>query len=148
MDKLPPLIANPHFLRIGGASAVTRLVDAFYRAMDTEPAAATIRAMHAADLTATKQRLALYLGEWMGGPKQYSALHGAPMLRRRHQPFDIDADASSAWLLCMRRALDEACTDAALRQELDTAFSKLAEFLRNTESQHPHSHHREKAKPS
>jgi hemoglobin len=126
--------ANPHFVRIGGAAAVTRLVDAFYRAMDQRADARGIRAMHHRDLAPTKAVLVDYLAEWLGGPRRYSATRGAPMLRRRHHRFEIDASARDAWMLCMRQALDQTCADAALRAELDAAFYKVADFMRNTES--------------
>lgn len=125
---------NPHYLRLGGHDAVVRLVDAFYRAMDTREDARTIRAMHEPDLAATKRVLVDYLSEWMGGPKRYTPSRGAPMLRRRHHPFDIDEAARDAWMACMRQALAEACEDAALRADLDAAFWKVADFIRNTES--------------
>lgn len=135
-----PLVAPPnnppnnaHYARLGGEPVVVRLVDAFYRAMDTLPEAASIRAMHEPDLRATKAVLVKYLGEWMGGPKLYTPERGAPMLRRRHHPFAIDAAARDAWMLCMRTALAEVCPDEGLRTELDAAFYKIADFIRNTE---------------
>lgn len=128
-----PSPANPHFTRLGGLAGVVRLVDAFYQAMDTLPEAATIRAMHEPDLRATKGVLVNYLSEWMGGPKRYTPERGAPMLRRRHQPFAIDAAARDAWMACMRQALSEVCTDAALQMELEAAFYKVADFMRNTD---------------
>jgi len=126
--------ANPHFGRLGGRDTVVRLVEAFYRAMDTRPDALTVRAMHEPDLGHTKAVLVDYLCEWTGGPKAYSGQRGSPMLRRRHQPFDIDATARDAWMACMRQALAEVVPDAELRAELDAAFWKIAEFIRNTES--------------
>jgi hemoglobin len=128
--SLPP---NPHFARLGGQAAVVQLVDAFYAAMDTEPEAATIRAMHEPDLRATKAVLVKFLCEWMGGPREYAAERGSPMLRRRHQIFDIDAAARDAWMLCMDKALEQVCADADLRTELHAAFYKVADFIRNTE---------------
>jgi hemoglobin len=127
MDRLS------HYERLGGQAAVLRLVDAFYGAMDSRPEAATIRAMHEPDLAHTKAVLVKYLGEWMGGPKLYSPERGAPRLRRRHQPFAIDDDARDAWMLCMRLALAEVCADDTLRDELDAAFYKVADFMRNRE---------------
>jgi hemoglobin len=124
---------NPHYERLGGHQQVVRLVDAFYRAMDTRPQASAIRAMHAPDLTHTKAVLVKYFSEWMGGPKLYSPERGEPRLRRRHQPFEIDADARDAWMLCMREALAEVCADERLRAELDAAFYKVADFMRNRE---------------
>lgn len=129
---VPP--ANPHWQRLGGHDAVVRLVTAFYRAMDTRPDATTLRAMHADDLTDTQRVLVLYLSEWLGGPKAYSAERGSPMLRRRHHPFKIDAAARDAWMACMRQALAETCADAELRTQLEAAFAKVADFIRNTDA--------------
>ncbi|HMN83774.1 MAG TPA: group II truncated hemoglobin [Burkholderiaceae bacterium] len=122
---------NPHFARLGGEPAVARLVDAFYRAMSSRADARTIRAMHPADLTATRQVLNDYLCEWLGGPRRYSARRGPPKLRRAHRAFAIDAAARDAWMACMRDALGEVCADAALRGELEHAFARIAEHIVN-----------------
>jgi len=132
--RTPAPDTRSHFDRLGGHAAVVRLVDAFYLAMDTQPATATVRAMHDADLTHTKAVLVRYFSEWLGGPKLFSPERGAPMLRRRHQRFAIDAAARDAWMLCMRQALNEVCADMDLRAELDAALYKVADFMRNTES--------------
>ena len=126
--------ANPHYERLGGHEAVVRLVTAFYEAMDTRDDARSLRAMHAPDLTHTQDVLVKYLGEWLGGPKLYTPERGTPALRRRHLPFDIDDAARDAWMACMRDALQAACSDLELRQELEAAFFKVASFIRNTDS--------------
>lgn len=120
-----------HFSRIGGATTVDRLVEAFYAQMDKLPEARTIRALHANDLSATKDVLKRYLGEWMGGPPLYSQERGHPRLRMRHVRFRIGEAERDAWLLCMRGALKEVVADAALRDELFQAFFKLADWVRN-----------------
>jgi hemoglobin len=127
-----PTRANPHFDRLGGLDAVQALVEAFYKAMDTRADATLIRAMHEPDLRATQAVLVKYLCEWMGGPKLYTPERGAPALRRRHHPFPIDSAARDAWMACMRQALAEVCPDPALRAELEAAFYKVADFMRNT----------------
>lgn len=129
-----PAISNPHFARMGGETAVRRLVDAFYAAMDTRPDARTIRAWHAPDLSATKAVLVTYLCEWLGGPRRYSAERGAPRLRRVHLPFPIDAAAAEAWLACMRQALQETCDQPELRDDLMSAFSRIAHHMINQDS--------------
>jgi hemoglobin len=126
-----PAQSEAHFTRIGGAAAIDRLVEAFYARMDTLPEAATIRAMHAPDLTATKEVLKRYLGEWMGGPKLYSAERGHPRLRMRHISFRIGEAERDAWLLCMSGALGEVVADVDLRVELLSAFTRLADWMRN-----------------
>lgn len=138
---LPHIAAhNPHFEQIGGAAAVDRLVEAFYRRVDSLPQAAGIRAMHAPDLAATRAVLKRYLCEWLGGPREYSRERGAPRLRRAHAALAIGPAERDAWLLCMRGALAEVVPDAALREQLDKAFFKIAETIRN-DPENPHDRH-------
>jgi hemoglobin len=122
---------NPHFGRIGGEPAVRRLVDAFYRRMDTLPEAAAIRAMHGDDLDEIKAVLRAYLVEWLGGPKEYSPWRGPPRLRRRHAQFDIGGVERDAWMLCMRGALEEVVADADLRREIEAALFRTANAIVN-----------------
>jgi hemoglobin len=129
-------VATP-FMRIGGAAAVDRLVEAFYACMDASPAAKPLRAMHARDLSATKDMLKRYLGEWMGGLPRYSELRGHPRLRMRHFGFKIGETERDMWLTCMRGALDHVVIEPALREELYEAFFKLADWVRN-EPGNPH----------
>jgi hemoglobin len=123
----PPSI----FDRIGGEVIVDRLVEAFYARMDRLSEARAIRDMHDADLEPTKRVLKRYLTEWMGGPNLYSSERGHPRLRQRHMGFPIDTSARDAWLLCMEGALRETVPDEAARQDIYTAFARLADFMRN-----------------
>jgi len=123
-------VATP-FMRIGGAEAVDRLVERFYARVDALPEAKPLRAMHARDLSTTKDILKRYLGEWMGGPPRYSELRGHPRLRMRHLGFKIGEAERDLWLMCMRGALDEVVAEPALREELYQAFFKLADWVRN-----------------
>lgn len=125
------------FVRIGGAAAVDRLVDGFYRRMETQPQARGIRAMHPDDLGKTKEVLKRYLTEWTGGPKLYSPEKGHPRLRRRHMGYAIGTDERDAWLLCMDGALEEVIGDEAARAELHQMLAKLADWMRN-QAGNPH----------
>jgi hemoglobin len=125
------------FERVGGAPTIDRLVESFYARMDSLPEAEVIRAMHAPDLGPTKDVLKRYLGEWMGGPKHYSAERGHPRLRQRHMGFAIGDAERDAWLLCMRGALEEAIEDADARQEIYGLMAKLADWMRN-QAGNPH----------
>ncbi len=123
-------VATP-FARIGGAVMVDRLVEFFYARMDAMPEAAPLRALHARDLTSTKDVLKRYLGEWMGGPPLYSQERGHPRLRMRHFGFRIGETERDLWLMCMRGALNDVVADATLREELYGKFFKLADWVRN-----------------
>lgn len=129
--SLSPL-PSPHFELLGGEAGVVRLVEAFYRHMDTRADTRELRAMHEPDLTSTKAVLVLYLCEWLGGPKDYSAQRGHPRLRQRHSGFAIGMAERDAWLTCMRAALADVGAAPALQDELMTAFFKTADWMRNT----------------
>ena len=129
--------AAPLFARLGGAAAIDRLVEGFYRRMDEAPEAQAIRAMHTRNLGPVKATLKDYLCDWTGGPKLYSPTKGHPRLRQRHIGFPIDEAARDAWLLCMRGALAEAVADEAARRELDGKFAGLADWMRN-QGDNPH----------
>jgi hemoglobin len=116
--------------RLGGSPGVRALVDAFYDHMDRDPGAAVIRAMHP-DLDSARDKLALFLDMWTGGPNDYVEQRGHPRLRARHLPFAIGDVEAVAWLECMNAALAETVTDAALREELSQAFFRVAAHMRN-----------------
>ncbi len=125
------------FERIGGAAAIDRLVEAFYRRMDSLPEAASIRTMHATDLGPVGSVLKRYLSEWTGGPKLYSPEKGHPRLRQRHMGLAIGNAERDAWMLCMRGALAETIMDAAARDDIEGALAKLADWMRN-QADNPH----------
>ncbi|MDB5655388.1 MAG: globin [Tardiphaga sp.] len=125
------------FERIGGAVAIDRLVEAFYRRMDSLPEVAELRAMHSADLGPVGSVLKRYLSEWTGGPKLYSPEKGHPRLRQRHMGFAIGNAERDAWMLCMRGALAETIADDAARADIEAALAKLADWMRN-QAGNPH----------
>jgi hemoglobin len=116
---------------LGGADAISRIVDGFYQRMDSLPQAATVRAMYPQDLTQSRRVLKNYLTEWLGGPALYSTERGHPRLRARHLPFSIGAAERDAWMLCMRGALEEVVTEDAIRQVLIEHIAGVADWMRN-----------------
>ena len=88
--------------------------------------------MHPDDLTSSREKLYLFLSGWTGGPQLYVQQHGHPRLRMRHLPFAVDESARDQWMLCMRRALEETVPDPAVREYLDAALYRVADFMRNT----------------
>lgn len=118
---------------MGGEAGVRRLADAFYDAMEHDPAAAGIRAMHGADLTTIRLRLADWLCGWFGGPPVYAARHpGRPCIMSAHAPYTIGEDEAAQWMACMRRALDAVETPPDWRGPLEQAFARMSEGLRTT----------------
>jgi hemoglobin len=136
MNRADPL-APSHFELVGGQPAVDQIVDSFYRQMAERPEAATILALHPADLSATKLLFKKYLAGWLGGPNGYSQERGHPRLRMRHQPFRIGASERDAWMLCMRAAVEEVVGSPRLRELLLQQLFKVADWMRNSDVQQP-----------
>ncbi len=137
MSESPQQISPFDYL--GGQPAVDRLVDAFYDRMDSLPEARGIRALHAQDLGEIRLVLKKYLGEWLGGPKHYSAERGHPRLRARHLPFPIGDAERDAWLSCMNGALDTVAPPGPQREQLRESITRLADWMRN-KADPPHQH--------
>ena len=123
--------ANPHYARLGGAEAVRSLVDRFYDLMDEDPDYYGIRKMHPQDLSESRNKLFWFLSEWTGGPALYKERFGPPFLRRRHMPFAIGVSERDQWMGCMTRAMQDVGLEAGLRAQLEAAFFKTADFMRN-----------------
>jgi hemoglobin len=124
------------FDMMGGAEGIRRLVDRFYDLMDSAPEAAHVRALHAASLKASREKLYLFLTGWTGGPQLYVERYGHPQLRARHLPFPIASRERDEWLWCMDRALDEQPMPDDLRAYLRQRFHSLADHMRNRPDPH------------
>jgi hemoglobin len=133
MTWIPTQDDSPYH-RIGDEPAVRALVTRFYDHVDAdEPSLARL---HEHDeqghvSAAARERFALFLVEWLGGPMVYSPTHGHPRLRMRHARLPIDAAMQQAWLRCMGRAMDDVGVDGELREFLDARFAEIAGNLRN-----------------
>lgn len=132
MSTLPQ---NPHYARLGGEAGVRALVDRFYDLMDSLPEAYTIRKLHPVDLSASREKLFLFLSGWLGGPPLYTERHGHPRLRARHLPFAIGEQERDQWLMCMHQAMTELEVEESLRRDLMAALAKTADHMRNQESE-------------
>jgi hemoglobin len=122
---------------LGGEPTVSLMAKGFYDEMErSEPELAR---MHAGleeqgvfrVSAGTRERFAMFLAEWLGGPAGYSSAHGHPRLRMRHAHLSINAAMRDAWLRCMQHVMNEAQVDGSVRQFLDARFAEVADFLVN-----------------
>ena len=116
---------------LGGDSKVRELVDRFYDLMDSASEFGSIRRLHKPGLSEAREKLALFLTGWLGGPQLYAQRFGHPMLRARHLPFAIGKAERDLWLACMDRAMREVGVEDELRRSLQDAFFKTADWMRN-----------------
>jgi hemoglobin len=131
-SQSPPPQVTPYEL-LGGESGIRQLVDRFYDLMDQSPEASTVRALHAASLKSSREKLFMYLTGWTGGPQIYVERYGHPRLRARHLPFSIGEKERDEWLWCMDQALDEHEMPTELRGHLRERLHALADHMRNRE---------------
>jgi hemoglobin len=126
--------ADTLYARLGGAATLDRLAARLYVWMRELPEAEVVHAMHQMSLDQVEMRLRAFLSGFFGGPDEYRARYGEPMMRRRHLAFAIGPGERDAWLACMRHALDDVVADPALRAEAYAQLAAFAEHMRNREA--------------
>jgi hemoglobin len=126
---------NPYEL-VGGTERVNHLVERFYEIMsDREPALARLHPCTPEGRVAreSRDRFAMFLVGWLGGPEDYVKQHGHPRLRMRHARVAVDVAMRDAWMRCMTAAMDELAIAGEVRAFLDARFAEVADFMRNVE---------------
>lgn len=102
----PPFgTGDTSFQAAGGSAGVRQLVEDFYAIMDSAPPAATIRRMYPQDLSPAREKLAVFLCGWLGGPRQYAERFGPISIPQFHSRWPIAEAESEAWLSCMEQAI-------------------------------------------
>jgi hemoglobin len=114
--------------RVGGEPYFTSLVDRFYASVEGDP---IVRSLYPEDLQPPKRHLALFLVQYWGGPRTYSAERGHPRLRMRHLRFRIGQLERDAWLQHMRAAVEGSDASAADSEALLAYFETAATSLIN-----------------
>lgn len=130
-----PAEQTPYEL-LGGTEAVLALAERFYDIMsEREPALAQLHPCTPDGKVARepRDRFALFLVGWLGGPQDYIERHGHPRLRMRHARVAVDLAMRDAWIRCMQAAMDERGVTGPVRQFLDGRFAEVADFMRNVD---------------
>jgi hemoglobin len=131
----PTLSSDPYEL-LGGEPRVHALVERFYEIMsDREPALARLHPCDPVGRVArtSRDRFALFLIGWLGGPQDYIEQNGHPRLRMRHARVSVNVAMRDAWLRCMTAAMDAEGVAGNVRSFLDSRFAEVADFMRNVE---------------
>jgi hemoglobin len=117
------------FEAVGGQTFFDRLVEGFYARVADDPVLLPLYPDQA-DLAPARERLALFLAQYWGGPGTYSERRGHPRLRMRHMPFVIGEAERDHWLTAMLAALDDAMPSVPLDPELrEVVDGRLREYL-------------------
>jgi hemoglobin len=116
------------FDRVGGQPFFDQLVERFYEGVEGDP---LLRPLYPDDLVEPKRHLALFLGQYWGGPAAYNLERGHPRLRLRHAPFAIGLAERDAWLAHMTEAVRSSGVAHDVEQELLTYFDAASRSLIN-----------------
>lgn len=114
---------------VGGQPFFDTLVERFYARVETDP---MLRPLYPDDLVPGKRALALFLGQYWGGPTAYSEEKGHPRLRMRHAPFVIGGPERDAWLTAMFAALDEVDAPETARAMMREYFEMASTAMINS----------------
>ena len=114
----------------GEEAGIRGLVESFYGAMDTLPAATRIRGLHPPDLRESIEKLICFLCGWTGGPKRYAEVYGPIRIPQVHIHLPIGEAERDAWLFCMKEALAEQPFEDSLKEYLLVQLFVPAEKIR------------------
>ncbi len=119
---------------MGGREAVEQLAHTFYDIMERDEPALT--RLHACDEQGRiepvlRERFALFLVGWLGGPQEYMAKYGHPRLRMRHMHVRVDIEGRDAWMRCMDGAMKACEVPGPVYDFLIQRFAQVADFMRN-----------------
>ena len=117
------------FDEVGGQPFFDTLVERFYARVEHDP---VLRPLYPDDLAPGRRALALFLGQYWGGPPTYSAEKGHPRLRMRHAPFVITVHERDAWLTAMLAAVDESDAPDAARTAMREYFAMASTAMINS----------------
>ena len=114
---------------VGGQPFFDALVERFYAHVEDDP---ILRPLYPEDLRPGMRALALFLGQYWGGPPIYSEEKGHPRLRMRHAPFAIAGPERNAWLAAMLSALGEADAPEVAREMMRDYFTTASTAMINS----------------
>jgi len=130
LDEQGECIDLTPYQAAGELEGITKLVEEFYRNMDTLPEAETIRNMHPPDLAKSRRKLTYFLCGWLGGPRLFQEHYGPISIPGAHKRFPIGYEERDAWLLCMQRAIAVQPYSDQFKDYLLAALSIPAERVR------------------
>lgn len=129
MDQPASHLKTPYELA-GGADVVEAIVARFYALMDTDPAYAELRAIHAEDLGPVKEGLTQFLKAWMGGPKDW--FEQGRCVMSLHRAFPISGAIGEQWADAMQRAIaGQEDMDSDLAQAMGERLAQIAKAMVN-----------------
>lgn len=122
-----PFVGGDLFARIGGHSAIEKLIDELYDRIEID---VELRRLFGRDLTGDREAQRRFFSEWLGGPSDYSDSAYLP-LKHRHDLLPITSRLAGKWLAHFRNAIDIAVSDVDGRRLIFEKAHLVAKALVN-----------------
>ena len=127
--------SNKTYFELMGEDSIRKLVENFYQIMETDPKAKKCLDLHNISdgkvHRGSKEKLALFLIGWLGGPNYFIDRFGPPRMRARHLHVKIDTEAKEQWMYCMDCALKSSPLTRKEKAKLRNSFLALAMRIQN-----------------
>jgi hemoglobin len=117
---------------VGGQAYFDDLTARFYRRVRDDVVLRPLYPEDEASFAAAERWLALFLGQYWGGPTTYNEERGHPRLRMRHAGFLVGHRERDAWYAAMVASVVETGVDAAVAERLLEYFAMAADHMVNT----------------
>ena len=117
---------------LGGEETIQKLVNSFYPKVYANP---ILSPLFEGDMEEIKRKQKMFLTQFTGGPTLYSDEFGPPAMRARHMPFEITPTRATAWLACMREAMDDIGLEGPIREQFYDRLQQVAGIMINTPDQ-------------
>jgi len=115
---------------MGGHEGIRDLVDTFYDTMEGNPEFRVIWSWHTEDRETMRDKLALFLTMWSGGPRDYIEKYGTINIPKAHTHLKVTETERNHWLKCMQSALNKKSYPESLNDYLMIQLAKPAESIR------------------
>lgn len=127
-----PDVTGSHSIHdLVGTSFFVGLVDRFYDGVASDPVLLPLYP-DGADTTEARERLAMFLVQYWGGPHDYLEKRGHPMLRARHNQWTIGARERDRWLVHMLGALNDTLEHSSLDPEVrERVLAEVSGYMVN-----------------
>jgi len=117
---------------VGGQAFFDVLCRRFYERVAVDPVLRPLYPAADADLHAAERWLAMFLGQYWGGPTAYQEERGHPRLRMRHAHFLVGRRERDAWYAAMAASVAESGAGDTIEARLLEYFSMAADHMVNT----------------
>lgn len=118
------------FQAAGGQAGIRKLIDTFFDIMGSDLAYRRIYDWHPDDIEVSRDKLALFLCGWTGGPRLFPEKYGPIAIPAVHRHLNVTEVERDMWLGCMKDALAQQDYPEPLRRYLLEQLYVPAERIR------------------